>query len=50
MFVLVGDGDISPIGYQINRISFTKLFIIDRKCKLDDAFNIVFTANISVNS
>lgn len=48
-FVLVRDRNVSPIGYQVNRISFTKLFIVDGKRKFDDAFNIVFTAKISIN-
>jgi hypothetical protein len=46
LLILVCDGDVSPILHQVNRISFTKLFIVDGKRKFDNAFNIVFTANI----
>lgn len=43
MLILISDGNISSVGYQINCISFAKLFVVNRKRKLNNAFYIVFT-------
>lgn len=43
MFILISDGDVPSVGYQINCISFAKLFIVNRKRKLNNAFYVVFT-------
>lgn len=43
MLILISDGNVSSVGYQINCISFAKLFVVNRKRKLNNAFYVVFT-------
>lgn len=43
MLILISDGNVSSVGYQINCISFAKLFVVNRKGKLNNAFYIIFT-------